>query len=307
MMKPSSTLGATVAALLLLATPCVARAQKHPVMTPDFTESSDSCIAAIADSLLLRLPVYESLTMVDPGDDSAPPSVENLMQVIADRIQVMLGAKSPVLARGEPRIGWRDLGPGMLVVWHRDGTLGWYVDGAPLRADTARARGAWLLADALESARAAGDVVMTWPRDIAADSIRFRLDLERPWADSAGALHPARVAIAIPVFSVAVPRERRIRYRHQMRAPKWPRTLMGAVEGTLIAGYVVDTTGRADMSTFEIVAPADKPERGGYIADYYDGFVESIRVAVRDAEFIPTRYGNCTVRQRIEQPFTFKW
>lgn len=298
---------ALLAAVLLFIAPRAARAQLHPAMRPVFDASTDSCLAAIPDSLRVRLPVYESLTMVDSGYDTAPPAVENLMQVIADRVQVMLGAKSPVLARGEPRVGWRDLDPGMLVVWHRDGTLGWYVDDAPLRADSARARGAWLLADALEASRAAGDFVMTWPAGISADSIRFRLDLERPWVDSDGTIHPARVAIAIPIFSVNMPRERPIGFRRPMRAPKWPRTLLGAVEGRLIAGYVVDTTGRADLSTFEIVAPVEKPERGGYIADYYDGFVESIRVAVRNAEFTPLRYGNCAVRQYVEQPFTFRW
>ena len=296
-----------LAAVLLLIAPRAARAQEHPATTTLFTAASDSCLAAIPDSLRLRLPVYESLTMVDSGYDTAPPSVENLMQVIADRVQLMLGAKSPVLARGEPRLSWRDVGPGMLVVWHRDGSLGWYVDDAPLRRDSAKARGAWLLADALEASRAAGDFVMTWPPSISADSIRFRLDLERPWVDSAGTVHPARVAIAIPIFSVTVPRERPIGFRRPMRAPKWPRTLLDAVEGRLIARYVVDTTGRADMSTFEIVAPVEKPERGGYVADYYDGFVESIALAVQRAEFTPARYGDCAVRQYVEQPFTFKW
>ena len=303
MTRPSAIL----ATLALLAAPGVLRAQKHPTLTPLFDAATDSCIAAIPDSLQVRLPVYESLTMVDSGYNTAPPAVENLMQVIADRVQVMLGAKRPVLARGEPRVGWRDLGPGMLVVWHRDGTLDVRVDGAAQHTDTTKARGAWLLAAALDSSRAAGDFVMTWPEANNADSIRFRLDLERPWADSTGTVHPADVAIAVPVFSVMAPRERHLGFREPMRAPRWPSSLLGAVEGTLIAGYVVDTTGRADMNTFAIVAPREKPEPGGYVADYYNGFVESIRVAVQRALFIPAGYGSCTVPERVRQPFTFTW
>jgi hypothetical protein len=306
MTRPRTTLAAALAAPLLLLAPSAARAQSRAGVTPLFDASADSCLAALPDSERARVPVYESLTMVDSGYNTAPPAVENLMQVIADQVQVMLGAKSPVLARGEPRVGWRDLDPGMLVVWRRDGGLAWYVDDAPLRADTARARGAWLLADALESARAAGDFVMTWPTGNTADSIRFRLDLAWPWVDSVGTIHPAHVAVAVPVFSVEVPRERPFGFRNGMRPPRWPTTMLTAVEGTLIAQYVVDTTGRAEMSTFESVWPSDKPKPAGFIADYYDAFLKNIRIAVRDAEFNPERYGSCTVRQRVKQWFFFE-
>jgi TonB family protein len=78
-------------------------------------------------------------------------------------------------------------------------------------------------------------------------------------------------------------------------APVYPPELMRrGVEGQVDATYVVDTTGRVDTSTFQVLASADSL------------FTESVRIALADTRFRPARRSGKAVRQLVAQRFRFK-
>ena len=84
--------------------------------------------------------------------------------------------------------------------------------------------------------------------------------------------------------------------RHEgSAAPAYPRDLlaMGA-EGTVQATYVVDTTGRVDTGTIEVLQSDDLR------------FTESVRAALGLMRFRPARRGGKAVRQLVEQQFRFR-
>lgn len=78
-------------------------------------------------------------------------------------------------------------------------------------------------------------------------------------------------------------------------APAYPIDLLDKkVEGMVLARYVVDTTGFADTTSFEVVRST------------HAGFVRAVRDALPYMRFAPAKIGNVRVRQLVEQPFTFK-
>jgi hypothetical protein len=78
-------------------------------------------------------------------------------------------------------------------------------------------------------------------------------------------------------------------------APIYPRELIAiGVEGLVQATYVVDTVGRVDTTTIEVVH-SDDPR-----------FTASVRTALGEMLFRPAKRGGKTVRQLVEQKFRFK-
>ena len=78
-------------------------------------------------------------------------------------------------------------------------------------------------------------------------------------------------------------------------APVYPPELMRrGVEGQVDATYVVDTTGRVDTSTFQVLASGDSL------------FTQSVRTALADTRFRPARRAGQAVRQLVAQRFRFK-
>jgi TonB family protein len=78
-------------------------------------------------------------------------------------------------------------------------------------------------------------------------------------------------------------------------APIYPRDLLAVgAEGLVQAIYVVDTTGRVDTTTIQVVR-SDDPR-----------FTESVRTALGRMRFRPARRAGKTVRQLVEQRFRFR-
>jgi TonB family protein len=78
-------------------------------------------------------------------------------------------------------------------------------------------------------------------------------------------------------------------------APVYPRDLLAiGAEGLVQMTYVVDTAGRVDMSTIEVVS-SDDPR-----------FTESVRTALGLMLFHPATRNGKTVRQLVAQQFRFK-
>lgn len=78
------------------------------------------------------------------------------------------------------------------------------------------------------------------------------------------------------------------------KGPRYPDALRDAgVEGEVLAQFVVDTTGRAVMSTFKVLKSTDTT------------FSNTVRVALADMRFYPAEVGGLKVKQVIEMPFQF--
>ncbi len=78
-------------------------------------------------------------------------------------------------------------------------------------------------------------------------------------------------------------------------APAYPRDLLAVgAEGVVEAVYVVDTTGRVDTATIEVMR-SDDPR-----------FTQSVRTALAGMRFRPASRGGKAVRQLVEQRFRFR-
>lgn len=117
----------------------------------------------------------------------------------------------------------------------------------------------------------------------------------RQFADSVTA--PPTAPVAAPqdsVFSVLDVDTAVVRSASSA-APAYPLKLLQAhIQGAVAARYVVDTTGFADMTSFEVIR-ATNPE-----------FVDAVRDALPYMRFKPAKIGPLKVRQLVEQQFTFK-
>jgi protein TonB len=77
-------------------------------------------------------------------------------------------------------------------------------------------------------------------------------------------------------------------------APRYPDMLRSAnVEGEVLAQFVVDTTGRADMSQFKVLKST------------HDLFTNAVKASLPNMKFYPAEVGGKRVRQLVQMPFQF--
>src|SRR5436190_8929247 len=76
--------------------------------------------------------------------------------------------------------------------------------------------------------------------------------------------------------------------------PRYPDMLRSAnVEGEVLAQFVVDTTGRAEMNTFKVLKSS------------HDLFTNSVKSAIANMRLYPTGVGGRKVKQLVQMPFVF--
>src|SRR4051812_17836827 len=76
--------------------------------------------------------------------------------------------------------------------------------------------------------------------------------------------------------------------------PTYPNQLRAAnIEGQVVAKFVVDTTGRADMKTFEVVKSD------------HELFTGAVRNVLPNYRFFPAELGGRKVKQLVQMPFVF--
>jgi periplasmic protein TonB len=76
--------------------------------------------------------------------------------------------------------------------------------------------------------------------------------------------------------------------------PRYPDMLKSANgEGEVLAQFVVDTTGRAEMNTFKVLKSS------------HELFTQSVRNVLPNMRFYPAEIGGRKVKQMVQQPFTF--
>lgn len=93
---------------------------------------------------------------------------------------------------------------------------------------------------------------------------------------------------------LAIQVERQARAVEGSAGPRYPESLRAAgIEGTVLAQFVVDLDGRADLTTFRVLeAPHAR-------------FADAVREAVRTMRFHPAVVGGAPVRQLVQMPFVF--
>jgi protein TonB len=76
--------------------------------------------------------------------------------------------------------------------------------------------------------------------------------------------------------------------------PTYPDMLRSAkVEGEVVAQFVVDTTGRAEMNTFKVLKSS------------HDLFTSSVKSALPNMKFYPAQLAGRKVKQLVQMPFVF--
>ncbi len=77
--------------------------------------------------------------------------------------------------------------------------------------------------------------------------------------------------------------------------PRYPSLLRAAhVEGEVLVQFVVDTTGRPDVSTFKVLKST------------HDLFAQSVKAVLPNMKFYPAEVGGKAVKQLVQMPFQFK-
>ena len=76
--------------------------------------------------------------------------------------------------------------------------------------------------------------------------------------------------------------------------PRYPDILKSAgVEGEVLAQFVVDTTGRAEVNTYKVLKAS------------HELFASAVRNALPNMKFLPAEVGGRKVKQLVQQPFVF--
>ena len=131
-------------------------------------------------------------------------------------------------------------------------------------------------------------------RRISADDHGSRLWGRRSGARPELPFGPAERLGADSVFSV-LEVDRMVERYDGSAAPAYPPELIAkGVQGMVQAIYVVDTTGRVDTTSIEVLA-SDHPQ-----------FTQSVREALDHMRFRPALRGGQPVRQRVQQKFRFQ-
>jgi protein TonB len=77
-------------------------------------------------------------------------------------------------------------------------------------------------------------------------------------------------------------------------APRYPDMLRSAnVEGEVLAQFVVDTTGRAEMGSFKVLKST------------HDLFTNAVKASLPNMKFYPAEVGGHKVKQLVQMPFQF--
>ncbi|GJG87492.1 hypothetical protein tb265_26730 [Gemmatimonadetes bacterium T265] len=236
-----------------------------------------------------------------------------LAQAVATRIRTRLGGSPDAMPHADSMLGALLRDSASRQVW--SGGL----HGAELRVVMRRAGGmSWppaltsatpaitLLDRALAEAKDSGDVFVA-DEQFTSDSLPFTLGYAYGVASDKGKVLPQAYG---PPTMVAF----MMRYQVEKQAATVPGTLWaeypdaarhGRANAVVTLQFVVDTTGRADLSTVRDLWPKDLPRLTGLVGDYYAQFVTAATDGVRRARFYPAEIAGCKVKQLVQLPFTW--
>jgi hypothetical protein len=264
-----------------------------------------SCVSSLPDSVFTRTAVYMTVAVRNPIPQRVPSMIANVMQAVVDRADSALGSAPPYLPNGEPRVTWHEIGGGLLLTWHRDGGLTWTINadsGGPPRDSASLAH---VVGRSLAATVASGEVFLAWPPEAMNDSVQFDVGFTRARVKPDRTLEPVGAPLAIPILGVRAPWETPVMVL-KLAHPVYPQELQREGAGaTVRVEFVVDTTGRADVTTIRDAWPPWRPRLTGRLGTYYDQFYAAAARSIANARFEPATIAGCKVRQLVVQPFTW--
>lgn len=310
---------ATVVVVVLCAPP-FANAQTASGLPPrdslaaalDREARASACVRAIPRSAYVRVPVLVYGEVADSLDRAARMSVDLAAQAVARNVRLALWGSGAALARADSAgrlpsadslFEERALEGGVRLVARRGGAVTWRPV-VPPGAERADSAAALLLADAVGVTRGAGDLLVP-DAFLRGDSLVFYLEHVRPYSAAGGERHLVTRRNPAPAFELGVPPEKQAGLNGRLSV-RYPSELQSrGFVGKVIVRFVVDTAGRAEMSTLRDAYPAeaaslDRTKRGAY-----DLFLGAVRGAVQEARFFPADVGGCPVRRLVQLPVTF--
>lgn len=270
------------------------------------------CLREVPASAYTRVPVFVYGEVADTLDRDARPIVDLAAQAAARFVRVALWGSGTGAARADSaaRLAAADslltdraLAGGVRVVARRGGALTWRPTVprfADLTAsDSAAAR---LLARAVAAARDSGEIFV--PDDvIRGDSLVFVLEhVHQPVTGPTRALGRVPVRNPAPVFTLPVLWTQQATVVPGTIRPNYPSEMqMRGVEGRVVLGFVINTTGRADPATVRDLHPEVLAALAPELRDAYRQFVRVSREAILHARFVPAAVGGCPARQLVQQ------
>lgn len=263
-----------------------------------------ACTDAIPESMMAPVAVYAYVERPsDPVAGSIRPAAQTPVARMAGNVRATFGAKGDQLGWGEPRVTWEGVTGELRVIAHRDGRLAWKEP----EGDSLRTTGIRAVAAALRAVHDSGGRV-AWPESLTGDSAEFTISLRTPIFDRNGKVSSPRLDRPEPLFLVMQPWAELVFAIAGSGGPGYPRGPKAAgAEAIVNVSFVVDTSGRAEVSTLKDIWPEHQPRHTGKEAQYYEAFIDSIREHLRtSARFLPARIGGCGVRVWVQQSFEFR-
>jgi TonB family protein len=130
-------------------------------------------------------------------------------------------------------------------------------------------------------------------------ALGFACSLQSPDGVTAPRQGPQRATAPVRVYDTTTFREFQVEREVQPvannAAPRYPDSLRAAkVEGEVVVQFVVDTSGRADMSTFKALKSS------------HPMFTSAVQASLPNMRFQPAEVGSHKVKQLLQMPFQFR-
>ncbi|MDB4907768.1 MAG: TonB family protein [Gemmatimonadetes bacterium] len=258
-----------------------------------------SCLAAIPQTAYKRVLVY-----LWPSTGAQRAGFAELSGMVTEdigrQLRVLLGSAADRVPAADARIDWRDLDHAILVTARRDGHIVADADSSDHSAASALLRA---IVDSMDKRHD----FLPWPPTETVDEFSFKLHVVPAQVTRGGEAVPISERPLIPAFSLSRPWLDPVQGIAENRGPTYPpEARLKGIEAQVRLSFVVDAAGAVDMTTLEDSWNPEEPRPTGMLADYYGAFLDAAVSALATHRFVPAQIGGCTVRQRVQQTFTFE-
>jgi len=259
------------------------------------------CAKALKADHMSPVEIYLDARMAPHTDSSLTTQADLLASDVAAALRKQLGGSDSARPEISDKIKWYSIPAELILVARPDGSMTWRG-----LSESGDAGAVDLLSTALDSVRRHGGGLMFWPEGYAADSIVLRLSLLPKLALGVPTLVPERSKrVGFLVFTMLRPQEKPALPKRDFHVRYPGENQLNQVNGYILTQFVVDTSGRAVMSTFKDLWPAENPRLSRTFEGYYAAFVRAVRKGVSEATFFPARVGSCVEPQIVQLPVAF--
>jgi hypothetical protein len=259
------------------------------------------CTAALTAADMRSKSVYLDARMAPQTDATLTSQADLIASDVASVLRTQLGGSDSAAPDIGQKIKWYSIPAELILVAREDGSMTWR--GTSLSGDAGAVA---LLSTAMDSARRHGSAVMLWPEGFAADSIVLRLSLlPKLFAPQPSPPAATGTRMRFLVFTMLAPLETPALPKGDLNIKYPTYNEQHRVTGQTITQFVVDTNGKAVMSTFRDVWPANKPRLSGALEGYYADFIRAVREGVAAETFSPAHTGSCITPQVVQLPVNF--